>query len=224
MPRKNMMGRPKAKTKKKPSQIFKRLFQYVIKNYKIHCIFVVIFILISSLANIVGTMFMKSLIDVYIVPFINDASPNFMPLLKALGVMATFYYIGVLSTWIYNRIMINVCQGTMRNLRDDLFAHMEKLPIKYFDTHSHGDIMSIYTNDTDTLRQLISQGIPQLISATITIVGVLISMIILNIPLTILTLVMVGFMLLATKYIGKRSAAYFIKQQKNLGKVNGFIE
>ena len=224
MPRKNMMGRPKARTKKKPGQILKRLFQYVLKNYKVHCIFVVIFILISSLANIVGTMFMKSLIDVYIVPFINDASPNFMPLLKALGVMATFYYIGVLSTWIYNRIMINVCQGTMRNLRDDLFAHMEKLPIKYFDTHSHGDIMSIYTNDTDTLRQLISQGIPQLISATITIVGVLISMIILNIPLTILTLVMVGFMLLATKYIGKRSAAYFIKQQKNLGKVNGFIE
>ena len=224
MPRKNMMGRPKARTKKKPGQIFKRLFQYVLKNYKVHCIFVVIFILISSLANVVGTMFMKSLIDVYILPFINDASPNFMPLLKALGVMATFYYIGVLSTWIYNRIMINVCQGTMRNLRDDLFAHMEKLPIKYFDTHSHGDIMSIYTNDTDTLRQLISQGIPQLISATITIVGVLISMIILNIPLTILTLVMVGFMLLATKYIGKRSAAYFIKQQKNLGKVNGFIE
>ena len=224
MPRKNMMGRPKARTKKKPGQIFKRLFKYVLKNYKVHCIFVVIFILISSLANIVGTMFMKSLIDVYIVPFINDASPNFMPLLKALGVMATFYYIGVLSTWIYNRIMINVCQGTMRNLRDDLFAHMEKLPIKYFDTHSHGDIMSIYTNDTDTLRQLISQGIPQLISATITIVGVLISMIILNIPLTILTLVMVGFMLLATKYIGKRSGAYFIKQQKNLGKVNGFIE
>ncbi|MDO5517769.1 MAG: ABC transporter ATP-binding protein [Clostridium sp.] len=219
-----MMGRPKARTKKKPSQIFKRLFDYILKRYKIHCIFVVIFILISSLANIVGTMFMKSLIDVYIMPFVNDAAPNFMPLLKALGIMAVFYYIGVLSTWIFNRIMINVCQGTMKSLRDDLFAHMEKLPIKYFDTHSHGDIMSIYTNDTDTLRQLISQGIPQLISATITIAGVLVSMIILSIPLTIVTLVMVGFMLSATKYIGKRSATYFIRQQKNLGKVNGFIE
>ncbi|MBQ3422792.1 MAG: ABC transporter ATP-binding protein [Romboutsia sp.] len=224
MPRKNMMGRPKAKTKKKPSQIFKRLFQYVIKNYRIHCIFVVIFILISSLANIVGTMFMKSLIDVYIVPFINDAKPNFVPLLKALGMMAAFYYIGVIATWSFNRIMINVCQGTMKSIRNDLFAHMEKLPIKYFDTHAHGDIMSIYTNDTDTLRQLISQGIPQVISGVITVTGVLISMIILSIPLTILTLVMVGFMFAVTKYIGKKSATYFIKQQKNLGKVNGFIE
>jgi len=219
-----MMGRPKVMTKKKPGEIFKRLFQYVIKNYKVHCIFVVVFIFLSSLANIAGTMFMKSLIDVYIVPFINDASPNFLPLLKALGIMASCYYVGVLATWLFNRIMINVCQGTMKNIRNDLFAHMEKLPIKYFDTHAHGDIMSIYTNDTDTLRQLISQGIPQLISGVITVTGVLISMFILSIPLTLLTLMMVCFMFAITKYVGKRSATYFIKQQKNLGKVNGFIE
>lgn len=221
---KNNLAMRKPKTNKKPSEIMKRLFSYVFKHYKIHCISVVILILISSLANIAGTMFMKTLIDDYILPFINEGNPDFGPLLKALIMMGSFYYFGTFCTWAYNRIMVNVTQGTLRNIRNDLFEHMEKLPIKYYDTHSHGDIMSIYTNDTDTLRQMISQGIPQLISSAITVIGVLISMIILDIPLTIITLVMVGIMITVTKYIAKQSGTYFIKQQKSLGKVNGYIE
>ena len=222
--RKNNMGRPKPKMKSKPSAILKRLFSYIFKNYKIHCISVVILILISSLTNIMGTMFMKNLIDDYITPFLKDGNPDFSPLLKALIIMGSMYYFGALCTWGFNRIMVSVTQGTLKNLRNDLFKHMEKLPIKYYDTHAHGDIMSIYTNDTDTLRQMISQGIPQFISSGITVFGVLISMIILNIPLTLLTLVMVSIMLFVTKKIAKQSGTYFVKQQKSLGKVNGYIE
>lgn len=222
--RKNNMARPKPRTNKKPSEIMKRLFSYIFKNYKIHCIAVVILIFISSLANIVGTMFMKQLIDDYITPMVSQGKADFGPLLKALIIMGGFYYFGTFCTWVYNRIMVNVTQGTLRNIRNDLFEHMEKLPIKYYDTHVHGDIMSIYTNDTDTLRQMISQGIPQIISCVITIAGVVVSMLILNIPLTIITLLMVGLMILVTKHIAKKSGTYFIKQQKSLGKVNGFIE
>lgn len=222
--RKNNLARPKPKMKSKPSVILKRLFAYILKNYKIHCIAVVILILISSMANIVGTMFMKNLIDDYITPFLKDTNPDFTPLLKALMIMGALYYFGALCTWIYNRIMVNVTQGTLKNLRNDLFKHMEKLPIKYYDTHAHGDIMSIYTNDTDTLRQMISQGIPQFIASGLTVFGVLVSMVILNIPLTLLTLVMVTVMLFVTKKIAKQSGTYFVKQQKSLGKVNGYIE
>lgn len=222
--RKNNLARPKPKMKSKPSAILKRLFAYILKNYKIHCIAVVILILISSMANIVGTMFMKNLIDDYITPFLKDTNPDFTPLLKAIMTMGALYYFGTLCTWIYNRIMVNVTQGTLKNLRNDLFKHMEKLPIKYYDTHAHGDIMSIYTNDTDTLRQMISQGIPQFIASGLTVLGVLVSMVILNIPLTILTLFMVAVMLFVTKKIAKQSGTYFVKQQKSLGKVNGYIE
>ncbi|WP_294393094.1 ABC transporter ATP-binding protein [uncultured Clostridium sp.] len=222
--RKNNLARPKPKMKSKPSAILKRLFAYILKNYKIHCIAVVILILISSMANIVGTMFMKNLIDDYITPFLKDTNPDFTLLLKAIMTMGALYYFGTLCTWIYNRIMVNVTQGTLKNLRNDLFKHMEKLPIKYYDTHAHGDIMSIYTNDTDTLRQMISQGIPQFIASGLTVLGVLVSMVILNIPLTILTLFMVAVMLFVTKKIAKQSGTYFVKQQKSLGKVNGYIE
>ncbi len=222
--RKNNLAVPKPKMKSKPSVILKRLFSYILKNYKIHSIAVIFLILISSLANIVGTMFMKNLIDDYITPFLKEGNPDFGPLLKALIIMGSVYYFGALCTWTYNRIMVNVTQGTLKNIRNDLFRHMEKLPIKYYDTHAHGDIMSIYTNDTDTLRQMISQGIPQFISAAVTVSGVLVSMIILNIPLTILTLIMVGIMLFVTKKIAKQSGTYFVKQQKSLGKVNGYIE
>lgn len=222
--RKNNLARPKPKMKSKPSAILKRLFAYILKNYKIHCIAVVILILISSMANIVGTMFMKNLIDDYITPFLKDTNPDFTPLLKAIMTMGALYYFGTLCTWIYNRIMVNVTQGTLKNLRNDLFKHMEKLPIKYYDTHAHGDVMSIYTNDTDTLRQMISQGIPQFIASGLTVLGVLVSMVILNIPLTILTLFMVAVMLFVTKKIAKQSGTYFVKQQKSLGKVNGYIE
>ena len=184
-----------------PFAILKRLFAYIFKNYKIHCLLVFIFIIISSLASVIGTMFMKNLIDDYIVPFIKVENPEFSKLFNALVIMGSAYLIGVISTWAYSRIMVNVTQGTLRNLRDDLFKHMEKLSIKFFDTNSHGDIMSIYTNDTDTLRQLISQSIPQLLSGIITIIGILVSMIILSIPLTIVTLVMVVIMLIVTKRI-----------------------
>ena len=225
--KKNINPMIKSKTMKKienPIPIFKRLLKYIFKSYRMHCIVVAIFIIISSLANVVGTRFMKNLIDDYILPFINDAGHNFTPLLKALTVMGCIYFLGVVSTWAFNRIMINVSQGTLKNIRDDIFTHMEKLPIKYFDTHSHGDIMSIYTNDTDTLRQMISQSIPQFISSIITVIGVLIFMISLSIPLTITTLLMVWLMLMVTKNIAGKSGSYFIEQQKKLGKINGFIE
>lgn len=207
-----------------PGQIFKKLFGYIFKNYKIHCIVVLFLILISSLASVVGIMFMKDLIDDYIVPFLGNANPDFSSLFQVLMLMAGIFLVGVVSTYLYNRIMIFVCQGTMKNIRNDLFKHMEKLPIKYFDTHAHGDIMSIYTNDTDTLRQMISQSMPQLIASGITIVSVFISMLILNIPLTLITLIMVGLMLVVTKNIAGKSGSYFMKQQKNLGAVNGYIE
>lgn len=207
-----------------PGQILKKLFGYIFKNYKIHCIVVLFLILSSSLASVVGIMFMKDLIDDYIVPFLGNANPDFSSLFQVLMLMAGIFLVGVVSTYLYNRIMIFVCQGTMKNIRNDLFKHMEKLPIKYFDTHAHGDIMSIYTNDTDTLRQMISQSMPQLIASGITIVSVFISMLILNIPLTLITLIMVGLMLVVTKNIAGKSGSYFMKQQKNLGAVNGYIE
>lgn len=207
-----------------PIGILKRLFAYIFKNYKIHCLLVFIFIIISSLASVIGTMFMKNLIDDYIVPFLKVENPEFSKLFNALVIMGIAYLVGVVSTWAYSRIMVNVTQGSLRNLRDDLFKHMEKLSIKFFDTHSHGDIMSIYTNDTDTLRQLISQSIPQLLSGVITIIGILVSMIILSVPLTIVTLVMVVIMLIVTKNISKKSSVHFINQQKELGKMNGYIE
>ena len=204
--------------------IFKRLMAYIFKNYKIHCIVVVFLIIISSLASVVGIMFMKDLIDVYIVPFLGQSQPDFSQLRQMLMLLAGLFLVGVFSTYIYNRIMIFVCQGTLRNIRNDLFKHMEKLPIKYFDTHAHGDVMSIFTNDTDTLRQMISQSMPQLIASGITITSVFISMLILNIPLTLITLGMVFLMLKVTKKIAAQSGSYFMRQQKSLGTLNGYIE
>lgn len=209
---------------KNPSAILKRLFQYVMQSYKWHCLAVLILILISALANVRGTMFMKSLIDEYIVPFLGQESPDFSSLLSVLIKMAVIYYAGALAAWGYNRIMIVVSQGTLKKVRNDLFSHMEKLPIRYFDTHAHGNIMSIYTNDVDTLRQMISQSMPQMVSSLITIVSVFVSMLVLSIPLTVLTVMMVVVMLFVTKTIAGKSGAYFIEQQINLGKVNGYIE
>ena len=209
---------------KNPIQIFKRIMKYVLKNYLPHCIIVVIAIFVSVLASVQGTMFTRTLIDDYIGPLLLQDHPDFGPLLKAMGRVAGFYLLGVAAAFAQNRIMIYVTQGTLRNLRDDLFSHMEKLPIKYFDTHAHGDIMSIYTNDIDTLRQMISQSIPQVINSAITIVSVFVSMVILNIPLTVVTLIMVGLMLFLTKKVAGLSGSYFVKQQRDLGMVNGFIE
>lgn len=220
-PRQPQGAKPKIEN---PGKLFLRLMKYIFSQYLWHVILVVIFIFIGVLANVQGTMFMQTLIDKYIVPMIGAEHPDFGPLAAAIGRVAVFYGIGVISTWAYNRIMVNVTQGTLRNLRNDMFTHMESLPIRYFDTHAHGDIMSIYTNDIDTLRQMISQSMPQFLSSVITIVSVFVSMLILNIPLTLVTLFMVGVMLYTTKFFAGTSSRYFIKQQQDLGVVNGYIE
>lgn len=201
-----------------------RLLAYIMKNYAVHCILVVICIFITVLASVQGTWFMQTLIDGYILPLIGQADPDFSGLLHAIMRVAIFYLIGALASYIYTRIMVNVSQGTLKNLRDDMFTHMEELPIRYFDTHYHGDIMSTYTNDIDTLRQMISQSMPQFLNSIITIVSVFVSMLLLNVPLTIVTLLMIGVTLFATKKIGALSAKYFIAQQKDIATVNGYIE
>ena len=202
----------------------KRVLGYMLRDYKFSFFMVVVCILGSALATLRGTLFMQSLIDDYIVPLTQAQSPDFSQLAAALVSVAITYGIGILCAYAYNRIMVNVSQGTMRNLRVELFQHMESLPIRYFDTHAHGDIMSIYTNDVDTLRQLMGQSIPQVIHSGVTILTSFISMLVLDIPLTILTLVMIGVMAFVTSKIAAKSSVYFAKQQKDLGAVNGYIE
>jgi ATP-binding cassette subfamily B protein len=216
---------PKKKINKDSMKILKRLLLYIVKENRLKGIGVVIFIIISSLANVAGTIFIKNVIDDYIVPYLNqDIIINYKPLLNAILVMALIYLMGVLSTFLYNRIMIYITQGTLKSFRDDMFAHMEKLPIKFFDTNPHGEIMSLYTNDVDTLRQMISQSIPQLLSSVITIVSVLVSMIVLSFPLTLIALLMVVVMFTIAKKIGGMSSINFRKQQKSIGTLNGYIE
>lgn len=221
----SMQPRPKVKD---PKKTFKRLLGIILKKYKVQVIIVFVCILVSVLANVQGTMFIQSLIDVYIVPLVetvkNGGEANFTALLFAITKVACFYLIGAAATFAYSKIMVYVTQGTMRDLRCRIFEHMESLPIKYFDTHKHGDIMSVYTNDVDTLRQMISQSMPQLFSSMITIVSVLVCMIILSIPLTLVTLAMVLVMMLTTKKIASKSGDFFIAQQKDLGTENGYIE
>lgn len=214
---------PKPKIKN-PGKLFARLMGFIFKKYLPACIIVVICIFVSVLANVQGTMFTKNLIDDYIVPLLKTGNPDYGPLLAAMGRVAVFYGIGVISTFAYSKIMIYVSQGTIKNLRVELFSHMQDLPIRYFDSHAHGDIMSIYTNDIDTLRQLISQSLPQILNSAITVVSVFVSMVILNIPLTVLTIVMVIVTTVVTKKFAGFSSRYFLAQQRDLGKVNGFIE
>lgn len=214
---------PKPKIKN-PGKLFARLMGFIFKKYLPACIIVVICIFVSVLANVQGTMFTKNLIDDYIVPLLKTGTPDYGPLLAAMGRVAIFYGIGVISTFAYSKIMIYVSQGTIKNLRVELFSHMQDLPIRYFDSHAHGDIMSIYTNDIDTLRQLISQSLPQILNSAITVVSVFVSMVILNIPLTVLTIVMVIVTTVVTKKFAGFSSRYFLAQQRDLGKVNGFIE
>ena len=214
---------PKPKIKN-PGKLFARLMGFIFKKYLPACIIVVICIFVSVLANVQGTMFTKNLIDDYIVPLLKTGNPDYGPLLAAMGRVAVFYGIGVISTFAYSKIMIYVSQGTIKNLRVELFSHMQDLPIRYFDSHAHGDIMSIYTNDIDTLRQLISQSLPQILNSAITVVSVFVSMVILNIPLTILTIVMVIVTTVVTKKFAGFSSRYFLAQQRDLGKGNGFIE
>ena len=202
----------------------KRLFNFVLTRHRNSCIVVLLLIIVSTIANVSGSIFIKSLIDDYITPYINSANPNFAPLLNAIIRMIAIYAIGVLATYGFNRILIDVSQGSLKEIRDSMFEHMEKLPIRYFDTHNHGDIMSIYTNDADTLRQMISQSVPQVIVSGITILSVFVSMIIISVPLTCISVFMVIVMLFVSKHVTSRSGKYFYQQQINLGKVNGFIE
>ena len=201
-----------------------RVLGLMLKHYKFSFCTVVVCILGSALATLRGTLFMQSLIDDYIVPLTQAQAPDFSELAAALISVAITYGVGILCAYAYNRIMVNVSQGTMRDLRVELFRHMESLPIRYFDTHAHGDIMSVYTNDVDTLRQLMSQSIPQVINSGVTILTSFISMLVLDIPLTILTLAMILVMAFVTSKIAAKSSIYFAKQQKDLGAVNGYIE
>ena len=178
------LGRGMKPQVENPGKIFGRLVRYLMKRYLFHFLAVFVLIVVSVLANVQGTMFIKNLIDDYIAPLLTAERPDFGPLALAIGKVAGFYGIGIMSTYIYNRIMVYVTQSSLQNFRDDLFAHMQRLPIQYFDTHAHGDIMSVYTNDVDTLRQMISQSMPQVLNSAITIVSVFVSMVILNIPLT----------------------------------------
>ena len=207
-----------------PVGVMKRVLGYMIRDYKWQFILVVVCIIGSSLMTLRGTLFLQSLIDDYILPLMQARTPDFSDLARALLLLAATYAIGILCSYSYNRLMVNITQGTMRNLRVELFTKMEALPIKYFDTHAHGDIMSVYTNDVDTLRQLISQSIPQTINSSVTLISTFISMVVLNIPLTAVTLVMVGVMLFTSSKLGAQSSKYFTKQQKDLGRVNGYIE
>lgn len=207
-----------------PGRILGRIFAIILKKYWFQCIIVLIGIIGSTFATVRGTMFMQRLIDDYIIPMTMESNPSFLPLGNALLKVAFVYIIGILCNFTYQKIMVYVSQGTLRNLRIDIFNKMESLPIKYFDTHAHGDIMSVYTNDVDTLRQLISQSIPQLLNSAVSVVSVFTSMVILDIPLTVITTLMVILMINVSKRIGNKSGKYFGKQQKDLGTVNGYIE
>ena len=217
------VGGPRPKVEN-PGKLLKRIMGEVFKHYLPHCIIVLFCIVASAMANVQASLFLQTLVDDYIVPMTQQANPDFAPLLGALLKVGCIYLVGIIAAWCNSRIMVNVTQGTLRNLRVQLFTHMESLPIKYFDQHPHGDIMSVYTNDVDTLRQMLSQSIPQLISSAITIVSVFVSMCMLDIRLTVVTMLMVALMLFTTKKITSQSGKYFIAQQRDLGKLNGYIE
>ncbi len=213
--------RPKVKN---PGKLLKRLLAYVAKNYAIHMVIVIICIFTSVFASVQGTKFIQTLIDDYIVPLTKQTNPDFSGLANAIMRVAVFYAAGIIAAFTQARIMVVVTQGTQRRLRNDLFTHMESLPVKYFDTHAHGDIMSIYTNDIDALRMLISQTLPQVVNSAITIVSVLTMMIMLSIPLTLVSLAMVGVTIFTTGKVAGQSSKYFVAQQKSLGALNGYIE
>ena len=202
----------------------KRLLGYVWKGHKGQLIAVLICILVSAITGVAGSLFTQRLIDDYITPLLLSPSPVFTGLLQAILMMAVVYLAGTLAAFAYNRIMVSVSQGVLKQIRDGLFARMQALPIRYFDTHSHGDIMSVYTNDTDTLRQAVSQSLPQMFSAVITVVAVFIAMITTSIPLTVLVLLCVAGMLLVSRKVAGKSRRYFIRQQASLGSLNGYIE
>ncbi|MGX7313897.1 ABC transporter ATP-binding protein [Enterococcus cecorum] len=213
------MGRPY-----NPLKIFGRILSYVGKKYRWRLIVVFISIIVSAAANAIGISFSQRLIDDYIVPLLGKANPNFAPLAKAIGFMAMIYLCGAILTYVYNRTMVTVSQGVLKDIRDEMFAHMEILPVRYYDSNATGDIMSHFTNDTDTLRQMISQSIPQTIAALISVLSIVIAMFMINVPMTIFVLFMVTLMILVIRNLGSKSGKYFSFQQKALGTLNGYIE
>ena len=219
MPRGQM--KPVKKVKK---GTFSRVMKYMLKDYTPHMILVVACIFISVFCTLQGTLFQKTLIDSYIMPMIKNGSTDFEPLAQAILKLIVVILIGVVASFVYNRVMVTVSQGTMEKMRDEIFSHMQTLPIRYFDTHAHGDIMSVYTNDVDTMRQVISQTIPNVLSSSITIVSTFVSMLLLSIPLTFVSLCMIAIMMIVVMKIGGKSAKYFVDQQKALGKMNGYVE
>lgn len=219
-----MMEQREEESMKNPLSLLKRLLGYMLRLYRFSFFAVIVCIIGSSLATLRGTLFMRTLIDDYIIPLTKSDAPDFGPLVRALLGLAAVYVIGIFCSYAYNRIMVNITQGVMRKIRNDLFVHMESLPIKYFDTHAHGDIMSVYTNDVDTLRHLMSQSMPQLVNSAVTIVTTFISMVVLDIPLTVISVILVGIMILSLSKLSQKSAVFFVKQQKELGNVNGYIE
>ena len=214
---------PKPKVEN-PGKLLRRIMDEVFRNYLPHCILVLICIVVSALANVQASLFLQTLMDDYIVPMTHQQNPSFAPLAGALMRVGCIYLVGILAAWINARVMVNVTQGTLRNLRTKLFTHMESLPISYFDTHPHGDIMSVYTNDVDTLRQMISQAIPQALMSFFTIIVTFISMLVLSPLLTLLAIVVIGILVFVTKKIGGNSGKYFVRQQVSLADVTGFVE
>lgn len=209
---------------KNPLKNFMKLLGYIFRGYKIQFFIIILCIIFSSIVSVISSVFIKSLVDKYIEPYLGQASPSMTALADILLFLGIVFLAGVLATYLFNRLMIIITQGVSKKVRDDMFEHMEKLPIKFFDTHSHGDIMSTYTNDTDTLRQMISQSLPQLLNSIIIIIGTIVSMLVLNAPLTVVVIIMILVILKLTSVMGGRSGKYFGKQQKDLGQVNGYIE
>ena len=212
------------KTKGKKRKTIKRLLKYVTEGYKLQLAVVLVSIIISALVGVIGTQFIKFLIDDFITPLLGSQSPDYSALLNVIMVMAVIYLVGVVCTFTYNRLMVNISQGVLNKIRTQMFNHMQKLPIRYFDSRTHGDIMSTYTNDVDTLRQMLSQSSPQVFSACVSMVAVLIAMLATNIYLTLVVLAMVILMIFVSRYLGGNSSRFFVKQQEDIGKVNGYIE
>ena len=227
MPPRGPMGAAFAKNRPKPKdqgKTIKRLLSYIDTPNKVRLAVVFLCIIVSAIAGVLGSMFLEILIDDYITPLLGESNPVFTGLLQAIGTMGLIYLLGAAATFTYNWLMATVSQGILKDIRNDLFSHMQRLPIKYFDTHTHGDIMSRYTNDTDTLRMLVSQSIPQLFNTVITLTAVFVAMVTTSLALTALMLALVAFMLFLTKKIGENSGKYFARQQKSLGAINGYIE
>lgn len=211
------------KRPKVSSNTIKRLLSYIF-HYKLRFFFVLVCILVSALTSVASSLYLQTLIDSYITPLLLETNPVFDALLKSIITMACIYAVGIICTFLYNRIMVSIAQGILKEIRDTMFSHMQTLPIRYFDTHTHGDIMSHYTNDTDTLRQMISQSIPQMFSSLITVISVFCAMLSVNVWLTLVIVICITFILNITKFVAGRSSTYFIRQQASIGDVNGYIE